>query len=375
MAESSRFAGRKRVRDEGESGSGESTEDTLTLGDSLTFSDTLMALQMMRAQFPKLDKLVRGVDQQLQEADKKAVVLLEQGCHRGSRSGVTTAEGGTDGGIRRPGARENLDLSPFPRNEKAEMSSQGGVWVPTFRQSLTLQEMKHLQILLAFLLDFRSQLGLSDSWVWRWERGGNFTVSLQPFILRSQLYSSVRDRTHVDRELEQSLKKEKALRIFKLNTGQDDHAIMFMDDYLYQVKSFSFSVTATNIDVAIKRLGMKNEGDNQVFEWFKTYVIGTKLDVGIEHHELCLLLSFGGKVEEEHVSLLINAGLLTRQLIDPNLYWFAIPNIGPVLKGLSQAVFRFGVMEAGTPLRPKADFTWTKLGVRNLDFTMGFDTM
>lgn len=26
----------------------------------------------------------------------------------------------------------------------------------------------------------------------------------------------------------------------------------------------------------------------------------------------------------------------TRQLIDPNMYWFAIPNIGSLLKGLSQ---------------------------------------
>ena len=33
----------------------------------------------------------------------------------------------------------------------------------------------------------------------------------------------------------QSLKREKLLRIFKLNTGQDDHAIMFMDDYNRQV--------------------------------------------------------------------------------------------------------------------------------------------
>ncbi|XP_044491581.1 uncharacterized protein LOC123215516 isoform X3 [Mangifera indica] len=77
-------------------------------------------------------------------------------------------------------------------------------------------------------------------------------VSIQPFILKSQLYSSVEDRTQVDRELE------------------------------------------------------------------------------------CSLLSLGGKVKDEHISLLINAGLLTRQLIDPNMYWFAIPNIGSVLKGLSQ---------------------------------------
>lgn len=43
-----------------------------------------------------------------------------------------------------------------------------------------------------------------------------------------------------------------------------------------------------------------------------------------------------GQVKEEHISLLINAGLLTRQLIDPDMYWFTIPNIGSVLKGLSQ---------------------------------------
>lgn len=108
-------------------------------------------------------------------------------------------------------------------------------------------------------------------------------VSIRPFILQSQLYSSVNDRTQVDRELE-SLRRERLLRVFKLNTGQDDHAIMFLDDYLNQ----------------------------------------------------CSLLSVGGKVKDEHISLLINAGLLTRQLIDPDMYWFAIPNIGSVLKGLSQ---------------------------------------
>lgn len=34
----------------------------------------------------------------------------------------------------------------------------------------------------------------------------------------------------------------------------------------------------------------------------------------------------------------------TRQLIDPNMYWFSIPSIGPVLKGLTQVcVFFFFV--------------------------------
>ncbi|XP_020079716.1 serine/threonine-protein kinase 19 homolog isoform X3 [Ananas comosus] len=121
-----------------------------------------------------------------------------------------------------------------------------------------------------------------------------------------------------------SLKKEKVLRVFKLSTGQDDHAIMFMEDYLKQMAS------------SVKRFEKEKQHDLEVFEWFKTYVMESKLDVCIAHQELCSLLSHGGEVTDRHVTLLISAGLLTRQLIDPNMYWFAIPNIGSILKGLSQ---------------------------------------
>ncbi|KAH0470280.1 hypothetical protein IEQ34_000003 [Dendrobium chrysotoxum] len=148
-------------------------------------------------------------------------------------------------------------------------------------------------------------------------------VAQQPFILQSQLYSSIKDRTQVDRDLE-SLKKEKILRLFKLNTGQDDHAIMFFEDYINQM------------DIAVKKLGARSQHDIEVFEWFKIHVIEYKLDVSIDHQELLFLLSAGGEVKDEDITLLINVGLLTRQMIDPNMYWFAIPYIGSVLKGLSQ---------------------------------------
>lgn len=148
-------------------------------------------------------------------------------------------------------------------------------------------------------------------------------VSLQPFILQSQLYSSIKDRTQVDRELE-ALRRDKVLRIFKLNTGQDDHAIMFTDDYINQV------------DQVIRRIEEKKQNGIPVFMWFKAHVIQSKLDTSIAHEELCSLLSLGGKVKEEYVTQLINAGFLIRQLIDPSMYWFSIPNIGSVLKGLSQ---------------------------------------
>ncbi|KAI7742688.1 hypothetical protein M8C21_029856, partial [Ambrosia artemisiifolia] len=148
-------------------------------------------------------------------------------------------------------------------------------------------------------------------------------VIVEPFVLQSQLYSSVKDRTQVDRELE-SLRREKVLRVFKLNTGQDDHALMFMEDYLKQMKR------------AVKSMETKKQGVFPVFEWFEVHVIHSKPEPCIGHQELLSLLSVGGKVKDEDISLLINAGLLTRQLIDSEMYWFAIPNIGSVLKGITQ---------------------------------------
>ncbi|KZV21495.1 serine/threonine-protein kinase 19 [Dorcoceras hygrometricum] len=148
-------------------------------------------------------------------------------------------------------------------------------------------------------------------------------VPVRPFVLRSQLYSSVIDRTQVDRDLE-SLRRDRVLRVFKLNTGQDDHAIMFMDDYVNQIEG------------VMRRLEEKKQNDVTVFEWFKMHVIPSKLDTSIGHEELCSLMSLGGVVKENHITQLINAGLLVCQLIDRNMYWFSIPNIGSVLKGLSQ---------------------------------------
>ncbi|XP_027094910.1 uncharacterized protein [Coffea arabica] len=150
------------------------------------------------------------------------------------------------------------------------------------------------------------------------------SVSLGDNLIFSDTLVALRMMRSQFPRIEKSLKRECIIRVFKLNTGQDDHAVMFVDDYQSQIER------------AVKRLQTKRQDDLTVFDWFKTHVIPSKLDPSIGHQELFSLLSLVGKVKEEHISLLINAGLLTRQLIDPNMYWFAIPNIGSVLKGLSQ---------------------------------------
>ncbi|XP_021770154.1 serine/threonine-protein kinase 19 homolog isoform X1 [Chenopodium quinoa] len=177
------------------------------------------------------------------------------------------------------------------------------------------------------LLSFEKSLTFSDTLVALRMMQAQFPklekVTVKPFILHSQLYSSVKDRTQVDQELE-LLKRDKVLRVFKLNTGQDDHAIMFLEDYIQQIDNIS------------KKIGTKKESDFAVFGWFKSHVITSKLEPSISHQELYSLLSAGGKMKDEYISLLVNAGIITRQLIDPNVYWFAIPNIGSILKGISQ---------------------------------------
>jgi serine/threonine-protein kinase 19 len=86
----------------------------------------------------------------------------------------------------------------------------------------------------------------------------------------------------------------------------------------------------------------KKQSDLEIFKLFKMHVLDSKLEPSIGHHELLSLLSLGGKVKDAHITLLINAGLLTRQLIDPDMYWFAIPSTGKLWKGLSQVpLFNF----------------------------------
>ncbi|MCE3050908.1 hypothetical protein HAX54_048419 [Datura stramonium] len=59
----------------------------------------------------------------------------------------------------------------------------------------------------------------------------------------------------------QSLRRDVVLRTFKLSTGQDDHAIMFLDDYFSQIERAS------------KRLEAQKQEDLSVFEWFKEHDI------------------------------------------------------------------------------------------------------
>ncbi|KAI5073509.1 hypothetical protein GOP47_0011522 [Adiantum capillus-veneris] len=150
-------------------------------------------------------------------------------------------------------------------------------------------------------------------------------VSVPPFVLLSQLYSTVKDRTFVDRELE-VMKQQRLVRVFKLSTGQDDFAIMFFHDYIAQVNA------------AKSRLeGKHPQKDLIIFDWYINHILPIHNDVGITYMHLeSLLYRVGQSLHENHISLLIKAGFLVRQLAEDKSYWLAIPNIGFLLKNLTQ---------------------------------------
>ncbi|KAL3693983.1 hypothetical protein R1sor_007634 [Riccia sorocarpa] len=148
--------------------------------------------------------------------------------------------------------------------------------------------------------------------------------SVRPFVLRSQIYSSVSNRTTADRELEE-LKQQQVLRAFKLNSGKDDFAVMLTDDYLKQIECAKQWIRSK-----------RPEEDTAVFDWFRTHVISAQTGTSIRHSQLVHLLSQAGDVKDKQISLLINSGLLVRLLADESTYWFAIPSIGSLLKSLTQ---------------------------------------
>ncbi|GAQ90379.1 hypothetical protein KFL_006330060 [Klebsormidium nitens] len=151
-------------------------------------------------------------------------------------------------------------------------------------------------------------------------------VDVLPVILRTQVYSIVKNRTDVDREAE-VLKHRRRIRLFKLVTSGDDYAIMLWDDYTAQVRQ------------AQAQAASKSPPEHVVvFDWFLESVLPGHVEVGISHALLWRLLSGPGRppVREYHVSLLLQAGLLVRQLADSTAFWFAIPNVGLLVKSVVQ---------------------------------------
>jgi len=168
-----------------------------------------------------------------------------------------------------------------------------------------------------------------------------------PIVLVSQLYSSVKNRTDVDRELDQ-LKQLGSVRIFKLLSGKNDYAIVTKEDYVMGIKKCLLQLQQEQKQEQEKKQEW-NEKEKQlnyadIFDRFIEKVLPSYTDVQI-HKTTLLALLFNHKEtvssldknkvdpeEEAAITVLVNAGLFL--LHEISNFWFCIPHSGSFIAAL-----------------------------------------
>ncbi|XP_067881946.1 inactive serine/threonine-protein kinase 19-like isoform X2 [Heterodontus francisci] len=135
-----------------------------------------------------------------------------------------------------------------------------------------------------------------------------FDDSLPPIVLKHQLYSMVKDKTTVDRQLNE-LKDLGEVRIFQFGFDTDVFGIVFSEDY----KSKVLAATATSETAA-------------TVQRFLEIVLSSCTDIGFNKDKMLKEFSF----RDQEITQLMNAGLLTVR--DVGSWWLAIPGAGRFVK-------------------------------------------
>jgi len=142
------------------------------------------------------------------------------------------------------------------------------------------------------------------------------------------LYSILKDRTVVDKELEE-LRRTNFIRICKLLTGCEDFAIVLTSDYVTLIQYTKEHFKSKN-----KENTSNMSTEYKIFDLFMDN-LPKFWDVSVTKDNLeKALYPTGGKLSEDDITILINAGFLL--LRDVNTYWISIPNVGRFVKSVVQ---------------------------------------
>eukprot|EP01114_Cavostelium_apophysatum_P023228 TRINITY_DN8691_c0_g1_i2.p1 TRINITY_DN8691_c0_g1~~TRINITY_DN8691_c0_g1_i2.p1 ORF type:complete len:340 (-),score=53.78 TRINITY_DN8691_c0_g1_i2:710-1729(-) len=156
-------------------------------------------------------------------------------------------------------------------------------------------------------------------------------VTIPPVALLSQIYSVVKNRTVVDKELD-AMKRANELRVFKLLTGKSDFGIMATVDYVEALMS------------AKENAAQKSpNADLHIFDVFAKRLLPNYFDVSISKDRLQAVLypiqatkatdeEAKETLSEDNITLLVNSGFLLQREV--NVYWLSIPHAGALLKML-----------------------------------------
>lgn len=133
-------------------------------------------------------------------------------------------------------------------------------------------------------------------------------------VMKHQLYSVVKNRTVVDRGVNDLLEKGD-IKLFKTSLGNEQVCLMFTTDYCSYVESLYLD-------------NNKDDNRKKIIQQFVHFVLPDFKDISI--NDKVLIEQHGFKDEE--VTKLIEAGVLTVK--NAGSWWLSIPNIGQFLKVL-----------------------------------------
>eukprot|EP01083_Nonionella_stella_P039079 106256_1 len=156
---------------------------------------------------------------------------------------------------------------------------------------------------------------------------------MMPVLLLHQLYTIVKDRTEVDREID-SMKRRNEIRLFRLfSTGTEDYAAVFTEDYLDFIKGIRENVDSDK---------------QQVLDSLVNKLLPQHCDIGISKVSLGEIVHSGSMrlSKEDCVTFLAQCGLFVVR--DATGLWFSIPNISPLVHGIQN-----GRKEIQTMIRRK----------------------
>lgn len=138
-----------------------------------------------------------------------------------------------------------------------------------------------------------------------------FEHRLPPMVLKHQLYSLNKNRTVVDKELN-DLKNRSIIKMFKIGSEFDEYAIVFTEDYRCHV-------TRVMAEVAVPKI---------VADRFVNTVVTRCNDVYVNQDTLIKEYNF----KDEDITQLLKASVLTVKAVGS--WWLAVPNTGMFMKSL-----------------------------------------
>ncbi|XP_074648362.1 winged helix repair factor 1-like [Tubulanus polymorphus] len=137
-----------------------------------------------------------------------------------------------------------------------------------------------------------------------------FERDLPAIMLKHQLYSILKNRTLVDKQLGE-LRNSSEIRLFKLSlSDEDEYGVVFTTDYIDYVKEHS------------KIMGLQSS----IIEKYSENVLKCCPDVSLDRKTLTTAFNF----TEAEITKLVQCSILTVR--DVGSWWLAIPAIGAFIK-------------------------------------------